>query len=185
MKRKQAFTLIELLVVVLIIGILSAIALPQYEKAVEKSKAAQALTMLKSAYQAAVVYYMANGGYPASFEDMGFDIPWTGNKKWAVLDSVIATKSSEDWSLQLYQNSVGALVIYIGLLSGDYRGGGFGVEVVNRDGGITPFKAYCAERTSNGTTFKAKRQEGDYCYKIMNTPKEPSWTGSYRKYDMP
>ena len=54
--NNKAFTLIELLVVVLIIGILSAIAFPQYERAVEKSRVATALPVLKSLRDAADVY---------------------------------------------------------------------------------------------------------------------------------
>ncbi len=44
----KGFTLLELMVVVIIISILSAMALPQYQKAVEKSRAAEAITMGKT-----------------------------------------------------------------------------------------------------------------------------------------
>ena len=83
MKNKQAFTLIELLVVVLIIGILAAVALPQYQKAVEKSKAAQAFAMIRTVAAAQEAYHMANGTYATTLDELAVDIPWTETEYWA------------------------------------------------------------------------------------------------------
>lgn len=79
----KGFTLIELLVVVLIIGILTGIALPQYSKAVHRAEMAEALTHGKTIYDSAVRYRGINGEVPTSFDqlDIAFiDADVTGNE---------------------------------------------------------------------------------------------------------
>ena len=76
MKRKSCgFTLIELLVVVLIIGILAAIALPQYQVAVEKTRATNLLALLRSLVRAEQVYYLANDKYTLDADELDITYP--------------------------------------------------------------------------------------------------------------
>lgn len=70
-RAHKGFTLIELLVVVLIIGILSAVALPQYQKAVEKSRTAEAMIMLSNLHKAAMLYDMENPAHTGSETFLG------------------------------------------------------------------------------------------------------------------
>ena len=73
--KNAGFTLIELLVVVLIIAILSAVSLPQYQMAVYKTRFNKIRPLVDALARAQEVYYMANGHYAADARDLDISFP--------------------------------------------------------------------------------------------------------------
>ena len=78
---KQGFTLIELMVVVLIIGILSGIALPQYQRSVEKARTAEAMLTTKNIVDAAAIYATTYRQCPGSLSDLDIKVN-PNTKNW-------------------------------------------------------------------------------------------------------
>ena len=75
-RRNSGFTLIELMIVVAIIGILAAVAIPQYQNYVARAQVAEGLTLASGAKTAVAEYYDSNGSFPSDCDDGidGYDI---------------------------------------------------------------------------------------------------------------
>lgn len=80
MKNKTGFTLIELLVVVLIIGILSAVALPQYTKAVEKARMTEAINNMTTIKRAVDLFLIQEGGMPTVLVELSDILSMSGTE---------------------------------------------------------------------------------------------------------
>ncbi|WP_432634064.1 type IV pilin protein [Candidatus Avelusimicrobium sp.] len=153
MNNKKGFTLIELLVVVLILGILAAMAMPQYFKAVERSRMTEAVTLMANIADAQQRKYLQVNRYAAEYT--GLDVAPKGAS-----GSVFYTKGTS----AAPQNGFA-----ITLVNGAYNVGKVTAERVAPTGQTLQYN-YSLERfyTGKGTTCTGTDTNGaalcaDYC----------------------
>ena len=112
----RGFTLIELLVAVLIIAVLAAVAVPQYQKAVRKAKLVEVGTMFSSISKAVDIWLLENG-YPSSGIDLlsttthsslGIDVPCNERDSYGCITNMghwVATCEQNNCSIDLFHTS--------------------------------------------------------------------------------
>ncbi len=79
--NEEGFTLVELMVVVAIIGILAAVAIPNYQKYQARARQSEAKILLASAFTAEQSFYAESGTYSSALKEIGFDVA-TGGKRY-------------------------------------------------------------------------------------------------------
>jgi len=169
-RNVKAFTLIELLVVVLIIGILAAVALPQYKKAVWKSRNTQLKTVAATVNQAQQNYRLANGSFTRHFQELSIDLPLASSPGTACGMSAESDSGryTSNFEVQLYA----ALPIIVWYTSGPYQCAGFAYD---KDG-----KMWCVER-DGGTHFPGTA--GSFCAKVEKATFSAETTALYDTFN--
>ena len=171
------FTLIELLVVVLIIGILSAVAVPMYEKVIWRARSQNLQILVKALADAQERYFLANGEYATDMDnlDISFDsLEKKKNTKMLMIYPLYAT-SSTVYGNDLFEIGIltygDGVVVYSGgwFVKGPYRLSwrGTGFNYPHKDYRLKSLplkKMYCSEG-EDVEYFGAKK--GDFCGKVM------------------
>ena len=93
-KIQSGFTLIELMIVVAIIGILAAVAIPQYQNYVARTQMSEALSLASGSKVALAEYFQSNGVFPADNATAGIGVNTTIKGKYVTSVTVSALAAS-------------------------------------------------------------------------------------------
>ena len=148
-QEEQGFTLIELLVVIIIIGILSAIALPSFLNQANKAKQTEGKTYIGSMNRAQQTYYLENGAFASNteFDKLGLGIAKeTTNYNYAI---VLATGATTGVTNQARPQTNGVKA-YIG---------GVKLGNVNATNEGTTVAVLCEAKSGKNTTGAATGEE--------------------------
>ncbi|MEL7067968.1 MAG: type IV pilin-like G/H family protein [Cyanobacteria bacterium J06581_3] len=130
-KANGGFTLIELLVVIIIIGILSAIALPSFLNQANKAKQSEAKTYVGSINRAQQAYYMENASFApdANFGQLGLGISQsTDSYSYGLIDGVVNAQDKYDYTGAEATPVDVALKLYAGAVKVATQGSGANTE---------------------------------------------------------